>query len=82
MHANEINNRITYAQRIVTFVDREMPGASAESLTMLGEASWRRIANLAGERVPSDATVSVVIALVRGRELAAEAVRSALGLVR
>jgi hypothetical protein len=82
MHANEIENRIAYAQRIVTYVDREMPGATSASLTQLGDLSWRRIANLAGERVPSDATVSVVIALVRGRELAAEAIRASLGLVR
>lgn len=82
MHVNEINNRIAMAQRLVAYIDREMPEASSDSLALIGEMGWRRIANLAGERVPSDSTVSVVIALVRGREMAADAIRKSLGLVK
>lgn len=75
MHTNEINNRLAYAQRFLGFLDREMPGVSATSLSLMADESWGNLAVQAGERPPSKSTVSVIIALVRGREIAVEAIR-------
>lgn len=78
MHVNEITNWIAYAQRFLAHIDLNLPGATAATLSLLGNASWRTLAENSGEKAPSDATVSTIIALVRGRELAVEAIRSSL----
>lgn len=78
MHVNEIDNRLRKAQRFLGHVDDQMPGATAATLSLLGGDSWKMLADAAGEKELSDATISTVIALVRGRELAIEAVRSSI----
>lgn len=80
-HPNHMENRLAYAQRIVAMLDEHIPSATAANLCALNRASWDRIAVLAGEeRKPSEATISVIIAMVRGRELAVEAIKSSLSI--
>jgi len=76
MHPNEIDNRMRKAQRFLTYMDLSMPGATAGTLAMLGDSAWALLAEHAGEKPPSDATISTIIAMVRGRELAIEAIRA------
>jgi hypothetical protein len=79
-HPNHMENRLAYAQRIIALIDEHMPAAKAANLCLLNRPSWDRIATLAGEeRKPSEATISVIIAMVRGRELAIEALQASLG---
>lgn len=75
MHVNEITNRLAYAQRFLGFLDAQMPGVSAASLSLVSNESWGNLAVQAQERPPSKSTISVIIALVRGREIAVEAIR-------
>ncbi len=78
-HPNHMSNRLAYAQRIIALLDDHIPSATAANLCALNRASWDRIARLAGEeRMPSEATISVIIAMVRGRELAVEALQASL----
>ena len=80
VHPNHMENRLAYAQRIISFIDKHIPSAKAANLCVLNDASWYRIARLAGEaNMPSKATISTVIGLVRGRELAIEAIQTSLG---
>jgi len=78
MHPNEIDNRMKKAQRFLAHIDAVMPEATAATLTLLGEPSWKMLADRAGEKPLSNATISTVIALVRGREIAVEAIRGSL----
>jgi hypothetical protein len=78
MHPNEIDNRMKKAQRFLAHIDANMPGATASTLSLLGDVSWKMIAENSGEKPPSDSTISTIIAMVRGREIAVEAIRSSL----
>lgn len=79
-HPNETENRLAYAQRIIGFLDTYAPGAKAVNLSRMNEASWRKIADLSEEaRPPSKSTISMVIGMVRGRELAIESITRSLG---
>lgn len=78
MHPNEIDNRVKKAQRFVAHIDATMPEATAGMLTLLGEPSWKALADGMGENMPSDATISTIIALVRGREMAVESIRAGI----
>jgi hypothetical protein len=78
MHYNEIDNRLLKAQRFLKHVDTHLPGATARTLSLLGDDSWKMLADQAGEKELSKATISTVIALVRGRELAVEAVLASM----
>lgn len=78
MHPQEINNRLRKAQRFLTHIDANMPDATAATLTLLGDAFWQLLAENLGEQPPSNSTISTIIALVRGRELATEAIRASL----
>lgn len=82
MHTHEIRNRIAYAQRMVTHLDKVTPGIEANTLTLWNHASWVRATSQAGEAVPSEATISVIVALVKGRELALEAIRNSISVVK
>jgi hypothetical protein len=65
-----MKNRIALAERIAAYISENMPTATAQNLMLLDEASWARIAGLAGAKTtPSDGTITAVIALVRGKEL-------------
>jgi hypothetical protein len=64
-----MRNRIALAERIAAFIGETMPTATAENLILLDDASWERIAHLAGEAKLSDGTITAVIALIRGKEL-------------
>lgn len=78
-HPVEAQNRLDKAQRMVEFLDTHVPNATARQLSMLDDAAWLRFNHLMGEKLPpSKALVSTVIALVRGREMAIDAVRGAL----
>lgn len=78
-HPSETENRLAYAQRIIVFLDARLPKAKAANLAVLDHASWNRIATLADEKhMPSKATIMAVIAMVRGRELAVEAIQASL----
>jgi len=79
MHPQEIENRMKKAQRFLAHIDAVMPDATAGTLALLGDPSWNMLAEQAGEKSPSNATISTVIALVRGREIAVEAIRANLG---
>jgi len=71
-----MQNRIALAERIDAHLSRHMPTATAQNLMLLDDASWERIAGLAGAKTaPSDGTITAVIALVRGKELLAAAVQ-------
>lgn len=79
MHVNEINNRLLKAQRLLAYIDKSMPGASAATLSLLNDESWAHIATKAGEKTaPSKSTVMTIIAMVRGREIAVDAIRASL----
>ena len=78
MHPNEIDNRLRKAQRFLAHIDANMPGATAATLALLGDASWRLLAENSCEQPPSNSTISTIIALVRGRELAVDAIRASL----
>lgn len=78
MHPLEIENRLNKAQRLLAHIDVNMPGATAATLVLLGDASWKLLAENAGEQPPSNSTISTIIALVRGRELAIDAIRGSL----
>lgn len=74
MHHKEIENRVRKAQRVVAYLDTAMPGVSAVSLSLLDPTSWDRVADTAGENSLSASTISTVIGIVRGREMAVEAI--------
>lgn len=79
-HPSHQENRLAYAQRIIKFMDKHVPSAKAANMCVMNDASWHRIAKLAGEeRLPSRATISTIIGMVRGRELAIEAIQDSLG---
>jgi hypothetical protein len=78
MHEKEIDNRMKKAQRFLGHLDAVMPEATAGTLTLLGDASWKMLADQAGEKPPSNSTISTIIAMVRGREIAVEAIRGSL----
>ncbi len=80
MHPKEIDNRLRKAQRFLAVIDSDMPGATASTLSLLGDVSWRMIAGDSGEQPPSNSTISTIIALVRGREIAVEAIRGSLSI--
>ena len=73
-----MQNRIALAERIDAYLDKHMPMATASNLMVLDEASWERIASLAGESKLSDGTITAVIALVRGQENLEAYVKNAL----
>lgn len=78
-HPNEIENRLAYAQRVIAFMDTHIPQAKAANMAVMDHSSWNRIATLAGEqRMPSKSTISAIIGMVRGRELAVESIKSSL----
>lgn len=79
-HANHMENRLAYAQRIITYLDHRLPvGWRAANLCVLNRASWNKIATLAGEdRMPAEGTISCIIAMCRGREIQAQAVVEAM----
>lgn len=78
-HPSHMENRLAYAQRIIGFLDAHIPNAKAANLCVMNRASWNRVADLAGESAhPAEGTISVVIAMVRGRELAVDALQGAL----
>jgi len=79
MHVNEIDNRLLKAQRLLAHIDGSMPGASAATLSLLSDESWAYLATEAGEKAaPSKSTVMTIIAMVRGREIAVDAIRASL----
>lgn len=79
IHVNHLENRLLYAQRIIAFFDRRVPDAKAANMAAMNRATWEHICRLAGEeRMPSDATISTIVGMVRGRELAMEALKGAL----
>jgi len=77
-HPNEIENRIAMAERLTSWIRVNMPSARAANLTALREGEWDRMAHMAGERPPSVATISVVVALLWERERQTEAVVAAI----
>lgn len=78
MHPNEIDNRMKKAQRFLAYIDSAMPEATAAMLALVGESRWESLARDMGENPPSDATISTIIALVRGREMAVESIRAGI----
>jgi len=79
-HPNHQANRLAYAQRIIAFMDEHIPRAKAANMAILDHAAWNRIAKLAGEKaMPSEATISMIIGMVHGRQLAVEAIQNSLG---
>lgn len=79
-HEKETENRLAYAQRTIGFLNTHIPGHRAINLAHMNEAAWRRISELAGEaRPPSKSTISMIIGMVRGRELAIQAIQKSVG---
>lgn len=79
-HPSHQENRLAYAQRIIKFMDKHVPSAKAANMCVMNDQTWHRIARLAGEeRMPSKATISTIVGMVRGRELAIEAISTSLG---
>jgi|SRR5690606_10971566 len=82
-HPIEARNRLEKAKRMVEFCDAYLKGATSEGLAMLDDGSWLRINAAMGEALPpSKALISTVIALVAGREMALESVRSSIKAAR
>lgn len=78
-HVNHLENRLAYAQRIIRWLDKHVENHTAASLALFNRATWDRIATLAGEeRKPSEATISTIVGMVRGKELMAKALGKAL----
>ena len=78
MHVNEIDNRLRKAQRLLAHIDTTMPGVTASTLALISDESWVAVAEQAGEKAPSNSTISTIIAMVRGRELAIDAIRASI----
>lgn len=67
-HPSEIENRIAYATRVVAFLDRHLPTARAANIAVMNQASWDRIADLAGENHPSKASINMITGMIVMRE--------------
>lgn len=78
-HPNHQAARLAYAVRIITFLGEHIPRAKAANLAVMDDASWYRICTLAGEKnMPAKATISTIIGMVYGREMAIEAIQASL----
>lgn len=67
-HPSELENRIAYATRVVAFIDEHLPAARAANVAIMNQASWDRIAQLAGENTPSKATINMIVGMLVMRE--------------
>lgn len=69
IHPSHMKARLAYASRILAFMDKHVPSARAANMAIMNDASWYRIAELAGEeRKPSKATISAIVAMAHMRE--------------
>lgn len=68
-HVNHVQNQLAYAQRIIAFMDQHIPRARVANMAVMNDASWHRIARLAGEEhMPSKATICMILGMVAMRE--------------
>lgn len=68
VHANHMENRIAYAERIIAWLDANIGEFKAGNLAAMNGATWDRVATQAGEKtMPSMATVSTIVGMVHMR---------------